>query len=100
MSLSHRHVMSLYEECTLNRSIGTWVGINHMATGDPIANLVPALATIANAFSQNQSGPNVPPSRTKFVSSVMSVASSVSQAGSSSANVNLPASNVRPSSTR
>ena len=73
-----------------------------MATGDPIANLVPALATIANAFAQNQSGPNVPPSQmwSKFVSSVMSVSSSVSQASSSSANVNLPASNVRPSSSR
>ena len=64
-----------------------------MAAGDPTTNLVQALATIANAFTQNQSGPNAPPSQTWSTSvlSVTSVASSVSWAGSSSANVNLPA---------
>ena len=43
--------MSLYEECALNWSIGTWVDIKHMAAGDPTANLVQDLATIANAFA-------------------------------------------------
>ena len=39
-----------------------WVDINHMGAGNPTANLVQALATIANAFAQNLSGPNAPPS--------------------------------------
>ena len=56
--------MSLYEQCALNQSIGTWVDINHMAAGDPNANLVQALATITNAFAQNQSRPNAPLSQT------------------------------------
>ena len=30
-----------------------------MVAGDPTTNLAKALATIANAFTQNQSGPNV-----------------------------------------
>ena len=85
--------MSLYEERALNRSIGTLIGINHMAAGNPTANLVQALATIANAFSQNQSGPNAPLSQT-WSTSVTSVASSVSQAGSRSTNANATASNA------
>ena len=65
--------MSLYKECVLNQSIGTWVDIKHMAAEDPTANLVQALATIANAFVQNQSGRNAPPSQTWS----MSISSSV-----------------------
>lgn len=52
-----------------------------MAAGDPTANLVQVLATIANAFAQNQSGPNAPQMWPMSVSSVTSVASSISQAG-------------------
>ena len=72
------------------------VGINHMAAGDPTANLAQALATIAYAFAQNQSGPNAPLSQTwsTSVSYVVYVASSVSQTDSSNTNVNAAASNV------
>ena len=51
------------KECALNQSIRMWVDINHMAAGNPIANLVQALATIVNAFAQNLSRPNAPPSQ-------------------------------------
>ena len=66
-----------------------------MAAGNPTANLAQALATIANAFALNQSGPNVAPTQST------SVATSVSQAGSSStANASADGSSTRPTSSR
>ena len=65
-----------------------------MAAGDSTSNLAQALATIANAFAQNQGTPNVAPMQST------SVASLVSQSGSSSTNAGVAGSNTRPSSSR
>ena len=43
-----------------------------MAAGNPTANLAQALATIANAFALNQSGPNVAPTQSTSVATSVS----------------------------
>ena len=71
-----------------------------MAAGDP-ANLAQALATIASAFAQNQSGQSgtVAQTSTSITNAPVTLAvnSPVSQASSSSINAS---SNARPSSSR